>query len=89
MVLKRIIPIVAIALLVVSGARGGWVSIESKSGFFSAFAASFLLILGSEIGDKTFFIAAIMSMKHSHTVVFAGAISALVLMTILSAGMGM
>ncbi len=58
------------------------------TGFFAAFFASFLLILGSEIGDKTFFIAAILSMKHSHVTVFAGAISALVLMTILSAGLG-
>jgi hypothetical protein len=58
-------------------------------GFFPAFAASFLLILGSEIGDKTFFIAAILSMKNSHVVVFAGAISALVVMTVLSTGLGM
>ena len=62
---------------------------DSNSGFFSAFLASFMLILGSEVGDKTFFIAAIMSMRNSHTLVFAGAISALVLMTVLSAGMGM
>ena len=60
-----------------------------STSFFSAFAASFLLILGSEIGDKTFFIAAILSMKHSHLVVFAGAIAALTLMTILSAGLGL
>lgn len=58
------------------------------AGFFSAFVASFLLILGSEIGDKTFFIAAILSMKHSHVTVFAGAIAALALMTALSAAMG-
>jgi putative Ca2+/H+ antiporter (TMEM165/GDT1 family) len=57
--------------------------------FFSAFAASFLLILGSEIGDKTFFIAAILSMKNSYLVVFSGAIGALVVMTILSAGLGL
>ena len=60
-----------------------------SSGFFPAFAAGFLLILGSEIGDKTFFIAAILSMKNSHVVVFAGAISALIVMTVLSTGLGM
>lgn len=60
----------------------------SGSGFVPAFISSFLLILGSEVGDKTFFIAAILSMKHSHVVVFAGAISALILMTVLSAGLG-
>lgn len=60
----------------------------SGAGFFPAFLASFLLILGSEIGDKTFFIAAILSMKHSHVTVFAGAITALALMTALSAALG-
>jgi Ca2+/H+ antiporter, TMEM165/GDT1 family len=65
------------------------VTLTSKSGFVPAFISSFLLILGSEIGDKTFFIAAILSMKHSHIVVFAGAIMALILMTILSAGLGL
>jgi putative Ca2+/H+ antiporter (TMEM165/GDT1 family) len=63
-------------------------TVQAVPGFFPAFAASFLLILGSEIGDKTFFIAAILSMKHSHLVVFSGAIVALALMTILSAGLG-
>ena len=62
--------------------------LQADSGFFHAFAASFLLILGSEIGDKTFFIAAILSMKHPQLVVFAGAICALIVMTALSAGMG-
>jgi putative Ca2+/H+ antiporter (TMEM165/GDT1 family) len=33
------------------------------------FLKSWGMILASEIGDKTFFIAAIMAMKHSRTVV--------------------
>lgn len=53
-------------------------------GFVHAFVASISVILVSEIGDKTFFIAAIMAMKHPRLTVFAGAISALALMTILS-----
>lgn len=53
-------------------------------GFLHAFLASLSVILVSEIGDKTFFIAAIMAMRHSRTIVFAGAISSLWLMTILS-----
>lgn len=53
-------------------------------GFFHAFLASISVILVSEIGDKTFFIAAIMAMKHPRLTVFAGAIAALALMTILS-----
>lgn len=44
----------------------------SKLGFIHAFIASFSVIMVSEIGDKTFFIAAIMSMvrnlsSHSRT----------------------
>jgi putative Ca2+/H+ antiporter (TMEM165/GDT1 family) len=44
--------------------------------------------LVSEIGDKTFFIAAIMAMRHSRLTIFFGAISALFLMTVLSATLG-
>ncbi|KAL1129608.1 hypothetical protein AAG570_012553, partial [Ranatra chinensis] len=57
-------------------------------GFIHAFVASFSVIIVSEIGDKTFFIAAIMAMKHSRLTVFTGAISALALMTILSVVFG-
>jgi putative Ca2+/H+ antiporter (TMEM165/GDT1 family) len=46
------------------------------------------VILVSEIGDKTFFIAAIMAMRHPRMVVFGGAIGALVLMTVLSTALG-
>jgi len=58
------------------------------SGFMPAFAASLVMIILSEIGDKTFFIAAILAMRHSRVVVFLGAISALAVMTVLSAAMG-
>ncbi|XP_050434708.1 transmembrane protein 165 isoform X1 [Adelges cooleyi] len=53
-------------------------------GFVHAFVASLSVIVVSELGDKTFFIAAIMAMRHSRITVFAGAISALALMTVLS-----
>ena len=56
--------------------------------FLHAFFASISVILVSEIGDKTFFIAAIMSMKHPRLTVYTGAISALGLMTLLSALLG-
>ena len=46
------------------------------------------MIITSEIGDKTFLIAAVMAMKHSRIVVFTGASVALVLMTILSSTAG-
>ncbi|XP_056638193.1 transmembrane protein 165 [Diorhabda sublineata] len=57
-------------------------------GFLHGFVASLSVILVSEIGDKTFFIAAIMAMRHPRLTVFAGAISALVFMTVLSALFG-
>ncbi|KAI9883259.1 MAG: hypothetical protein M1823_004978 [Watsoniomyces obsoletus] len=46
------------------------------------------MILFSEIGDKTFLIAALMAMKHPRLVVFSAAFSALIAMTILSAMLG-
>lgn len=56
--------------------------------FTHGFIASLSVIIVSELGDKTFFIAAIMSMQHSRMTVFLGAISALVAMTILSVLLG-
>ncbi|WAR00642.1 TM165-like protein [Mya arenaria] len=60
----------------------------SHSEFLHGFIASLSMIIVSEIGDKTFFIAAIMAMRHSRTTVLAGALGALVFMTILSALLG-
>jgi len=57
-------------------------------GFWHAFVASISVIIVSEIGDKTFFIAAIMAMRNTRITVFAGAITALGLMTVLSACLG-
>jgi len=56
--------------------------------FYHAFIASLSVIIVSELGDKTWFIAAIMAMRHSRFAVFAGAMAALALMTILSACLG-
>lgn len=58
-------------------------------GFIHGFLASLSVILVSELGDKTFFIAAIMAMRHPRLIVFTGAISALALMTVLSAVFGL
>ncbi|KAI9577575.1 putative divalent cation/proton antiporter TMEM165 isoform 2-T4 [Glossina fuscipes fuscipes] len=62
---------------------------KGKTGFIDAFTASVCVILFTELGDKTFFIAAIMAMRHPRLIIFAGAISALALMTILSVVFGM
>eukprot|EP00527_Entomoneis_sp_CCMP2396_P004478 CAMPEP_0198146490 /NCGR_PEP_ID=MMETSP1443-20131203/29608_1 /TAXON_ID=186043 /ORGANISM="Entomoneis sp., Strain CCMP2396" /LENGTH=326 /DNA_ID=CAMNT_0043810475 /DNA_START=32 /DNA_END=1012 /DNA_ORIENTATION=+ len=68
-----------------------YLSLEAVSlqGFWKAFTSSFAMIMATEIGDKTFFIAAILSMKHSRVAVFSGAILALIVMTILSTAMGL
>lgn len=68
------------------GKSGGFFS--SDVGFVHAFIASFSVIIVSELGDKTFFIAAIMAMRHPRLTVFIGAIAALALMTVLSAVFG-
>eukprot|EP00993_Chasmostoma_nieuportense_P003564 NODE_4273_length_814_cov_130.400291_g4115_i0.p1 GENE.NODE_4273_length_814_cov_130.400291_g4115_i0~~NODE_4273_length_814_cov_130.400291_g4115_i0.p1 ORF type:complete len:232 (-),score=29.98 NODE_4273_length_814_cov_130.400291_g4115_i0:68-763(-) len=60
----------------------------SDAGFISGFISSTMMIIVTELGDKTFFIAAIMAMRYSRSLVFAGAITALAVMTVLSALMG-
>src|SRR5690349_8718459 len=57
--------------------------------FVHSFLASLSVILVSEIGDKTFFIAAIMAMRNPRWTVFSAAISALIIMTLLSVFLGM
>ncbi|KAK2658300.1 hypothetical protein Ddye_004833 [Dipteronia dyeriana] len=62
--------------------------IDSGLGVFDAFFASFSMILVSEIGDETFIIAALMAMRHPKSTVLSGALSALIVMTVLSTGLG-
>ena len=57
---------------------------KGNLGFMHAMLAALSVIIVSELGDKTFFIAAILSMRHSRLTVFVGALSALVVMTIMS-----
>ncbi len=57
-------------------------------GAIHALWRSFAMIIVSEIGDKTFLIAAILAMRHPRLVVFAGAFGSLVVMSILSAELG-
>jgi len=54
-----------------------------------SFRSSFVMILVTELGDKTFFIAALLAMRHDRLAVFAGAFGALVAMTVLSACIGL
>lgn len=57
-------------------------------GFIHAFVASLSVIFVSELGDKTFFIAAIMAMRHPRLTIYLAAMGALGLMTIMSALLG-
>lgn len=59
-------------------------SVLAKSGFFAAFS----LIFASEIGDKTFFIAALLAMKFGKMISFVGSMAALSIMTVISVGIG-
>jgi putative Ca2+/H+ antiporter (TMEM165/GDT1 family) len=56
--------------------------------FTDTLLRGFAMIIFSEIGDKTFLIAAILAMRHPRLVVFAGAFGSLLLMSLLSAEMG-
>lgn len=55
---------------------------------FHSFLLSFIMIIFSEIGDKTFLIAALMAMKHPRLLVFSAALGSLIVMSILSALLG-
>ncbi|KAI0877953.1 hypothetical protein GGS24DRAFT_46364 [Hypoxylon argillaceum] len=55
---------------------------------FHSFVLSLTMILFSEVGDKTFLVAALMAMKHDRMVVFTAAFGALLVMTVLSAVLG-
>ena len=68
------------------GGTASWFS--DKTTFTAGFVQSFLVILFIEIGDRTFFIAALMSVKHNQFIVFCGAFLALAAMTVVSTVMG-
>lgn len=63
--------------------------LEELGSLREAFSNSFAMILVTELGDKTFFIAALLAMRHDRLAVFAGAAGALAAMTALSAGIGL
>ena len=56
--------------------------------FAHGFIATLAVIIVSELGDKTFFIAAIMAMRHPRLTILSGAISALAIMHVMSALFG-
>lgn len=63
-------------------------NVTEHRGFFHGFVEALSVILVSELGDKTFFIAAILAMRNNKLTVFLASISALAVMTVLSALLG-
>jgi len=60
----------------------------SDDDFIHGFLAALSVIIVSELGDKTFFIAAIMAMKNPRLTVFAGAITSLAFMHVMASFFG-
>ncbi|XP_007046285.2 PREDICTED: GDT1-like protein 4 [Theobroma cacao] len=58
------------------------------SSLVQGFSKSLAMTVLSEIGDKTFFAAAILAMRHPRRLVLSGCLASLVVMTILSAVVG-
>ena len=67
---------------------GSWLP-AYKGGFWKGFTSGVAMILATEIGDKTFFIAAVLSMRQERSAVFTGAVLSLYVMTVLSSIMGL
>ncbi len=66
-----------------------WMPANLHGGFWKGFTSGVAMILATEIGDKTFFIAAVLSMRQERSAVFCGAILSLYVMTVLSSIMGL
>ncbi|KAJ2724383.1 GCR1-dependent translation factor 1 [Coemansia sp. Benny D115] len=81
-------PPLASALASDSAAAAAAATAASGSGASDSLIASILMIFVSEIGDKTFLIAAILAMTNPRSTIFLAACSALWLMSVLSAFLG-
>ncbi|KAL2619875.1 hypothetical protein R1flu_000080 [Riccia fluitans] len=81
---SAIVAAAALALTLRNAGPGALLSTVAKSGFPAAFS----LIFVSEIGDKTFFIAALLAMRHNKWLVLLGASGALSVMTVISVVIG-
>jgi len=68
----------------ITGGASSWVESLTGSGFYQAFSLVFL----SEIGDKTFFVAALLAAKVGRVISFVGSLGALAVMTVISVVIG-
>ncbi|CAG0923854.1 unnamed protein product [Notodromas monacha] len=67
-------PVAQPALANVTANHSSSVKHATNKGFMHAFVAALSIVVVSEIGDKTFFIAAIMAMRHPRSTVFLAAL---------------
>ncbi|KAL3823198.1 hypothetical protein ACHAXA_003477 [Cyclostephanos tholiformis] len=74
----------SIPIATASASYSAWFASLTDSGFYQAFSLVFL----SEIGDKTFFVAALLAAKLSRFISFVGSLGALAVMTIISVVIG-
>lgn len=68
--------------------RAPRIAMPEDAGVWSAITASFSMIMVTELGDKTFFIAAVLAMRNSRLAIYSGAMLALIVMTLLGVGLG-
>lgn len=91
-VLRHVAPVLATSALATAAVAttpfAASMQAFAETSFFSGLTASFLLVLASEIGDKTFFISALLSMKYSRALVLIGTMIALASMTVISVSIG-
>ena len=67
-----------------TASTAAWFDSLTDSGFYQAFSLVFL----SEIGDKTFFVAALLAAKLSRFISFVGSLGALAVMSVISVVIG-
>ncbi|OLL26227.1 GCR1-dependent translation factor 1 [Neolecta irregularis DAH-3] len=85
------IPLGLLFIMCVAGDSTSYEGSEDGTGLDSplhSFVVSLTLSILSELGDKTFIIAALLAMSNPRLSVFAGAFCSLIIMTILSAILG-
>jgi hypothetical protein len=75
---------ISIPIATASASYSAWFASLTDSGFYQAFSLVFL----SEIGDKTFFVAALLAAKLSRFISFVGSLGALAVMTVISVVIG-
>ncbi|XP_003747323.1 transmembrane protein 165 [Galendromus occidentalis] len=66
-----------------------WSSQLSSTVFMDGFVSSMTVVILAELGDRTFFIAAVLAVKHPRLVVFLGQMAAQTAMTVASVALGM